>query len=239
MTEHGGSRYIAVAASVLLHAGALALVWQLPPSAQTLQQLQATPVQIVLLAPAENQVMPAGAASSPPLTLPAPTTAPEVAAPQPPSLGSDLSLHAESATGQVDGRRLSLDTASTAAAGTDPAAVSDETTARASATTAETARYTSGQVLASLEEAFAAHFYYPMLARRKGWEGEVTVGLRVETDGRLTGIHVVGSSGYLVLDNAAIDSLSRARALSLPGGVIGNSLEMVLPVQYRLLDARV
>lgn len=99
--------------------------------------------------------------------------------------------------------------------------------------------YTSGQVLASLAEAFAAHFHYPPLARRKGWEGAVTLALRVEIDGRLTGIHVIGSSGYRVLDNAAVASLLRARALPLPGGTLGASLDMVLPVHYRLLDARV
>lgn len=95
------------------------------------------------------------------------------------------------------------------------------------------------QVRASLDEAFAAHFHYPMLARRKGWEGEVTIGLRVETDGRLTGIHLLGSSGHRILDNAAIDSLLRARALPPQGGLPGAGLDLVLPVHYRLLDTRV
>ncbi len=99
---------------------------------------------------------------------------------------------------------------------------------------------TSNQVMASLEEAFTTHFYYPMLARRKGWEGDVMLALRVEIDGRLTDIHVVSSSGHPVLDNAAVDSLVRAHSLPLPGGALGgNSLDMVLPVSYRLLDTRV
>jgi protein TonB len=93
--------------------------------------------------------------------------------------------------------------------------------------------------MASVEQAFSAHFYYPALARRKGWEGEVMLALRVESDGRLTGIHVVGSSGYRVLDHAAMDSMLRARAVPLPGGALVDGLDMVLPVQYRLFDARV
>lgn len=97
----------------------------------------------------------------------------------------------------------------------------------------------AGQVRDRLRDAVETYFYYPPLARRRGWEGEVVVGIRVEGDGRLSTVDVVSSSGYRVLDAAAIDSIRRMARLQmnsvdwLPEG----GVEVEMPVLYRLIDA--
>lgn len=45
---------------------------------------------------------------------------------------------------------------------------------------------------------------YPAIARRRGWEGTVLVGVKVTTDGRAGEAWVKQSSGYAVLDEAAV-----------------------------------
>lgn len=237
MRHGGGNRWLAVAASLALHAGALALVWQSPTPSPPLQP---GPLQVTLIAPTmttraahspspsargnQHAVAPSTAVRSErPDPRPESPASPLPAAPAPATLGTPTDTSpAPDAPAPAKPDR---------AAGT--AALSGQTEP------ARAAAYTGSQIMATLEEAFSIHFYYPMLARRKGWEGDVTLALRVEIDGRLTGIHVVNSSGHRVLDNAAIDSLSRAHALPLPGGALDGGLDMLLPVRYRLLDTRV
>lgn len=92
------------------------------------------------------------------------------------------------------------------------------------------------EVRARIGEAVETYFYYPPLARRRGWEGEVVVGLRVDADGRISAIEVVASSGYRVLDSAAVDSLTRLARLPESGDLPEAGIELTLPVRYRLLD---
>ena len=81
------------------------------------------------------------------------------------------------------------------------------------------------------------HFSYPMLARRRGWEGIVRVGVRVEANGNLTRLHLVEPCPYDVLNSAAINSLSRLARLPRAGDWLqGNHVDLVLPVEYRLLE---
>ncbi|MGE0371196.1 MAG: energy transducer TonB [Gammaproteobacteria bacterium] len=236
MTGRGGMRGFAIAASLALHAGVFALAWQ-PPS--PLRTAPPALLQVTLLAPAPVAAA-AEAAPSVPLveagdiatgSVSAATNPARDAGPPPDGLPEAPAVATETPEGRMADASTAHESSGTAASESDANAAPEALPSPA--------RYTSGQVMASLKEAFSAHFYYPMLARRKGWEGEVTLALRVETDGRLTGIHVVGSSGHRVLDNAAVDSLSRARALRFPGGALGGSVDMLLPVHYRLLDVRV
>jgi len=79
---------------------------------------------------------------------------------------------------------------------------------------------------------------YPRIAIRNAWEGRVSLGVRVMSDGQLTDIHVVNSSGYRILDNAALDSITRVA--NLPEARIwldGRSIDVVLPVIYKLTDS--
>ncbi len=91
---------------------------------------------------------------------------------------------------------------------------------------------------ARLRDALAPYFVYPPLARRQGWQGEVTVALRVETDGRLSGIHLIASSGHGIIDRDALRTLQEIPRLDhIDGWLENNHFDMVLPIEYRLTDS--
>lgn len=93
------------------------------------------------------------------------------------------------------------------------------------------------QLVSRVRDALGAHFSYPPLAKRQGWQGEVKVGLRVYADGRLSDIHLVASSGHGILDRAALRSLTQVQQLDGGAGWLDSGhFDMVLPIQYRLVD---
>jgi protein TonB len=93
------------------------------------------------------------------------------------------------------------------------------------------------RVRQELLRALLPYFDYPSSARRRGWQGRVRVGLLVEADGDLTDIHLVESSGYAVLDKAAVRNV--VELSQLPGAsqwLGGRDMGIILPVSYRLED---
>ena len=94
---------------------------------------------------------------------------------------------------------------------------------------------TPGEVVREIQSVFSARFTYPILARRRGWQGRARFGMQIESDGRLTGIRVLQGSGYGLLDRAALDTLQRVR---LPaGGYLPRSdFDIDLVVEYRLTE---
>ncbi len=88
---------------------------------------------------------------------------------------------------------------------------------------------------AALHRALLPRLDYPMLARRRGWEGRVRIGLIVEPDGDLKGVHVVESSGFKVLDRAAVKDLKEVGTLTAVESWLGDEeMDVTLPVHYRL-----
>jgi protein TonB len=93
------------------------------------------------------------------------------------------------------------------------------------------------QLLGELQTSLSRYLVYPPLARSRGWEGTVLLGLRVASDGRLDKIRVEQSSGYAVLDNSALNSLYRlGRLAEATAWLNGRGQDMQLPVIYRLID---
>jgi TonB family protein len=91
-------------------------------------------------------------------------------------------------------------------------------------------------VMQRLKIAFSENFTYPKLAQRNGWQGMVKLGLRVEPNGQLSRIRVISTSGYPVLDQAALDTLNRIVTLQGANAwLIGEPVDTVLPVEYKLL----
>ena len=89
-----------------------------------------------------------------------------------------------------------------------------------------------------LVQAIAAHFTYPAIARRHHWQGEVRIALRIEADGRVSHVDLVNSSGHAVLDQAALNSLANiARVPHATAWLRGRYFDMVIPIEYRLLDS--
>ncbi|MFQ5487154.1 MAG: energy transducer TonB [Gammaproteobacteria bacterium] len=94
------------------------------------------------------------------------------------------------------------------------------------------------QLRTALQTALAPHFHYPALARRHGWQGTVELAVHVAADGRLDRIRVIRGSGHAILDKAARRALQQINHLpSTQKRLPGAGLEMILPVEYRLVDS--
>jgi protein TonB len=52
---------------------------------------------------------------------------------------------------------------------------------------------------------------YPLIAKRRGWEGTVTLDIELRADGSVGDIKVAQSSGYPLLDEAALDQVKTWR----------------------------
>lgn len=107
--------------------------------------------------------------------------------------------------------------------------------AAATPTTASTAS-TDAMLQHKLNQAFAPYFQYPRLARKRGWQGTVELGLHVSSSGKLSNIRVMQSSGYRVLDLAAIKSLQQLGTLPEMENWLTQGYSGVFPIRYELID---
>jgi protein TonB len=82
-----------------------------------------------------------------------------------------------------------------------------------------------------LKQALAKQFYYPLLARKRGWQGEVRLAFTLDTSGTITGARIAQGSGYRALDRAAMNSLARVAGIGIP---LSEQLSFELPVIYSL-----
>lgn len=91
------------------------------------------------------------------------------------------------------------------------------------------------EVLSRVRENFAQHFYYPMLARRHGWQGQVLLGFSVAANGSIHDVRVQRGSGYSVLDESAQSTLNRIKQLhQVQHWLGGATMQLQLSVVYRL-----
>jgi protein TonB len=120
------------------------------------------------------------------------------------------------------------------------AASADRTTATPAAAASnsvinpeETERHLRNSVM----ELISRELTYPAIARHKGWQGVVKLELHIEADGAITRLQVDETSGYSILDKAAVECLQLA---SIPGAAYwlhGQAIDIVVPVEYRLVDS--
>jgi protein TonB len=104
------------------------------------------------------------------------------------------------------------------------------------ATGMETARQTAREQLHdSILRLVSSRFNYPLLARRKGWQGVVKLQVHIESDGRISRLHVEQTSGYPVLDRAALQSLQLASVPDAEKWMQGQAIDIIIPVEYRLV----
>lgn len=78
--------------------------------------------------------------------------------------------------------------------------------------------------------------FYPQLARKKGWEGKVKLEAALGKDGRIGKVKPIQSSGYKVLDDAAIKAVKKWRYQ--PATQDGKPIEwtLLITVPFRLED---
>ncbi|MFL6563447.1 MAG: energy transducer TonB [Burkholderiales bacterium] len=87
----------------------------------------------------------------------------------------------------------------------------------------------------SLSQVFSRYKEYPRIAELRGWEGSVTMRLRVGSSGRLIAAELYESSGYEALDKQAMTIVTRAGVLPVPPeGLDAAGVPVLVPINFRL-----
>lgn len=79
---------------------------------------------------------------------------------------------------------------------------------------------------------------YPLVARRRGWEGRVLLEVRVGADGSVGRVRVARSSGHSVLDEAARAAVEHWTFTPARAGGVTLASTVGVPVIFRLDDDR-
>lgn len=75
---------------------------------------------------------------------------------------------------------------------------------------------------------------YPRLAKQRGWEGKVALKVRVSPEGDVLDIEIEQSSGYSILDWAALKAVKRWHFRPARRGETPVMGEVIVPVEFRL-----
>lgn len=79
---------------------------------------------------------------------------------------------------------------------------------------------------------------YPLIARTRGWQGSVHIGLSVLPDGRVSDVSLRESSGYDVLDRAAVAVARRSRFRPPAASGWASPLRGRIEYRFQLSDNR-
>ena len=77
---------------------------------------------------------------------------------------------------------------------------------------------------------------YPRIAKQRGWEGEVLLKVHVDTQGRPIKVLIKTSSGYRVLDKAAVNAVKQWKFLPAHVGGVPIPSWVQIPVKFVLED---
>ncbi len=89
------------------------------------------------------------------------------------------------------------------------------------------------EYLGLIYQKISTHFIYPQEAQAKGWEGIAKVRFTLTQDGRIKEIAITQSSGYPLLDAAAILAIKDASPYPLPESYTKKELEITVPISYK------
>lgn len=126
---------------------------------------------------------------------------------------------------------------------TVPEATQDTAMTEDRTNSSTTSQATAGAMLESyllgrLQHELSRYLRYPQLARERGWQGTVVIGVAVAPSGALSGTRLLQSSGYALLDEVSLAGLRHVRHLPFPVPHSGMTapVEVVLPIRFRLTD---
>ncbi len=72
---------------------------------------------------------------------------------------------------------------------------------------------------------------YPLVARKKGWQGKVVVSFVVDKHGNIMDIHIRESSGFSLLDRNAVQTIKKLAPFPPPP----IRAELIVPINYSLV----
>lgn len=223
----------ALVASLVVHAAAMSLLLRAPRVAQ----FEPPPVLQVDLR--ELAVVSAESATlAPPAPLPEQRSRPAPRRDEPAPLARKLEVPPPSATANAEEEPvrapISAPEPALAAPAPLPQALPPPVTLQAPA-----ARVPSTALLSAygeaISQALARYKEYPRIAHLRGWQGAVTMRLRVAPSGRLLDAEVHTSSGYEVLDKQALAMASKVERLPAPPEELRDrEIAVLVPVVFRL-----
>ena len=77
--------------------------------------------------------------------------------------------------------------------------------------------------------------YYPRIARRRGMEGQPIIAFTLDRQGRLTKVDLARTSGYQLLDRAALEAVHQAAPYpKIPASLKMDSFQFKLPISFIL-----
>jgi len=86
-----------------------------------------------------------------------------------------------------------------------------------------------------LSSEFKLRFKYPILARKRGWQGEVILALDINPRGKISQVVIQRSSGYKVLDRNAVKTFEGIAELSPELRTsLAKEHHLFIPVVYKL-----
>jgi protein TonB len=83
----------------------------------------------------------------------------------------------------------------------------------------------------AIRDSILGNLQYPMMARRRGWSGQVEVSFTVNPDGNVNDLKILTSSGFPLLDEQAMTAIRRSSPFIPPPPM---TVELVMPVTFRL-----
>lgn len=83
----------------------------------------------------------------------------------------------------------------------------------------------------AIRDSILGNLQYPMLARRRGWSGQVELSFTISPDGQVSELKVLTSSGFPILDEQAMTAIRRSAPFRPPPPVVAS---LVMPVTFRL-----
>lgn len=91
------------------------------------------------------------------------------------------------------------------------------------------------RVISIIYQQLNQHFIYPKLAQKRNWQGKVLLSLSVSPNGKINNVKIYKSSGYSILDQAAISSLTKVEYLPQISSWLPYDIDVKLPVIYQLI----
>ena len=88
-----------------------------------------------------------------------------------------------------------------------------------------------GQLLAAHISQFKR---YPRIAQRRGWEGELTLEVRLDKLANILNISIYNKSNYKVLDQEAIKMIERSKPLPMPINLTSETFTVFIPIKFGL-----
>ena len=80
------------------------------------------------------------------------------------------------------------------------------------------------------------HPEYPIIARKKGWQGRLLLAVHVDKNGNVLNVHVKETSGFEILDKVSIKTLSDWKFLPARLGDSYVEDNLNIPVSFKLID---